>query len=180
MLEFLVDKIFVVFGGKVFQQIVSIPIDTNYAPLLDDIFLYSYDAKFIQSLPPAWKKQLSSQFNFTYRYIDGVLWINYPDFESYLRQMYPAEIEIKDTTETKFSVSYLILLLSIGRDGQLRTSLFDKRDHLIFHITNLIFLSSNIPSSPAYGVFILQLIRCAGACSSIECLILIAARGNKV
>ena len=30
------------------------------------------------------------------------------------------------------------------------------------------FLSSNIPSSPAYGVFISQLIRYARACSSYE------------
>ena len=50
MLEFLVDNIFVVFGGKVFQQIVGIPMGTNCAPLLADIFLYSYKADFIQSL----------------------------------------------------------------------------------------------------------------------------------
>ena len=40
-LEFLVDNIFVVFGGKVSQQIVGIPIGTNFALLLADIFLYS-------------------------------------------------------------------------------------------------------------------------------------------
>ena len=50
MLEFLVDNIFVVFAGKVFQQIVGIPMGTNCAPLLADIFLYSYEAEFIQSL----------------------------------------------------------------------------------------------------------------------------------
>ena len=37
-------------------------------------------------------------------------------------------------------------------------------------------MSSNIPSSPAYGVFISQLIRYARACSSYECFILRAAR----
>ena len=41
MPEFLVDNIFKVFGGKVFQQIVGIPMGTNCAPLLADIFLYS-------------------------------------------------------------------------------------------------------------------------------------------
>ena len=41
---------FVVFAGKVFQQIIGIPMGTNYAPLLADIFLYSYEAEFIQSL----------------------------------------------------------------------------------------------------------------------------------
>ena len=152
MLEFPVDNIFVVFGGKVFQQIVGIPMGTNCAPLLADIFLYSYEAEFIQSLLSTGKKQLASQFNFTYRYINYVLSINNPDFENYLGQMYPAELEIKDTTESNTSASYLDLLLSIESDGQLRTSLYDKRDDFNFHITNYPFLSSNIPSSPAYGI----------------------------
>ena len=73
MLEFLVDNIFVVFGGKVFQQKVGIPMGTNCAPLLADIFLYSYEAEFIQSLLSTGKKKITSQFNFTYRYIDDVL-----------------------------------------------------------------------------------------------------------
>ena len=83
----------------------------------------------------------------------------------------------KDTTESNTSASYLNLLLSIESDSQLRTSLYDKRDDFNFpHITNFPFLSSNIPSSPAYGVFISQLIRYARACSSYECFILRAAR----
>ena len=127
---------------------------------------------FIQSLLLAGRTRLASQFNFTYRYIDDVLSINNPYFENYLCQMYPPEIEIKDTTESNTSASYLDLLLSIGKDGQLYTSLYDKRDEFNFHITNFTFLSSNIPSSPAYGVFISQLIRYTRASSSYECFIL--------
>ena len=149
---------------------------TNCAPLLADIFLYSYEAEFIQSLLSTGKKKLTSQFNFKYRYIDDVLSINNPDFEKYLGQIYPAELENKDTLESNTSASDLDLLLSIESDGQLRTSLYDKRDDFNFHITNFPFLSSNIPSSPAYGVFISQLIRYARACSSYECFILRAAR----
>ena len=95
--------------------------------------------------------------------------------------MYPVELEIKDTTESSTSASYLDLLLSIGRDGQLHTSIYDKRDDFNFHITNFPFLSSNIPTSPAYGVFISQLIRYARACSSYGCFILRATRlSNKL
>ena len=83
---------------------------TNCAPLLADIFLYSYEAEFIESLLSTGKKKLASQFNFTYRYIDDVLSINNPDFANYLGQMYPAELEIKDTTESNTSASYLNLL----------------------------------------------------------------------
>ena len=94
---------------------------------------------------------MASLFNFTYRYIDDVLSINNPEFENNLGQMYPVELEIKDTTESNTSASNLDLLLSIGRDGQLHTSIYDKRDDFNFHITNFPFLSSNIPTSPAYG-----------------------------
>ena len=50
--------------------------------------------------------------------------------------MYPPEFEMKDTTESNISAFYLNLLLSIGSDGQLRTSIYDKRDDFNFHITN--------------------------------------------
>ena len=77
MLEFLVDNIFVVFAGKVFQQIYGIPMGTNCAPLLTEYFCtHAYEAEFIQSLFSADRKRLESQFNFTYRYIDDVLSIN--------------------------------------------------------------------------------------------------------
>ena len=141
----------------------------------------SYEAEFIQSLLSTGRKQLASRFNFTYRYIDDVLSINNPEFENYLCQMYPVELEIKDTTESNTSASYLDLLLSIGRDGQLHTSIYDKCDDFNFHITNFPFLNSNIPTSPAYGVFISQLIRYARACSSYGCFILRATRlSNKL
>ena len=181
MLESLVDNIFVVFAGKVFQQTVSIPMGTNCAPLFADIFPYSYKTGVILSLLSTGKTHLASRFNFTYRYIDDVLSINNPEFKHYLGQMYPAELEIKDTAESTTSASYLDLLLSIWRNDQLHTSIYDKRDDFNFHITNLPFLSSNISSSPAYCVFISQVIRYARACSSYECFILRARRlSNKL
>ena len=73
MLEYLIDNIFVEFGGRIFQQTIGIPMVTNCAPLLADLLLYSYEAEFVQSLLQAGKKHLAQQFNFTYRYIDDVL-----------------------------------------------------------------------------------------------------------
>ncbi|KAK3093303.1 hypothetical protein FSP39_013879 [Pinctada imbricata] len=176
MLNFLIDNIFVVFGGKVFQQIVGIPMGTNCAPLLADIFLYSYEAEFIQSLVSDGKRYLASDFNFTYRYIDDVLSINNPKFADYLSSIYPSELEVKETTETNNSASYLDIMLSYDTDGHMNTSLYDKRDDFNFSITNFPFLSSNIPSSPAYGVFISQLIRYARASTKYTDFVLRARR----
>jgi hypothetical protein len=69
MLEFLIDNIFVMIGGF-WQQTVGIPMGTNCAPFLVDLFLYSYQTDFIKVLV---KKKLTRSFNFTFRYIDDVL-----------------------------------------------------------------------------------------------------------
>jgi hypothetical protein len=47
MLGILIVNIFVVFGKQIFQHSVGIPMGTNCVLLLDDLFSYSYDAKFI-------------------------------------------------------------------------------------------------------------------------------------
>ena len=73
MLEYLIDNNFVEFGGRIFQQTIGIPIGTNCALLLADLFLCSYEAEFVQSLLKVGKKHLAQHFNFTYRYIDDVL-----------------------------------------------------------------------------------------------------------
>ena len=43
MIEFLVDNIYVRYGGQLFRQMVGIPMRTNCAPLLADLFLSSYE-----------------------------------------------------------------------------------------------------------------------------------------
>ena len=50
MIEFLVDNMYVRFGGQLFRQTVGIPMGTNCAPLLADLFLYSYENKFLDKL----------------------------------------------------------------------------------------------------------------------------------
>ena len=59
ILEILVENIFVVFAGKVFQQIVGSPMVTNCAHFLTDIILYSYEAEItrLQALLSADKKK---------------------------------------------------------------------------------------------------------------------------
>ena len=69
----MIDNIFVMFGGRVFQHTVGIPMGTNGAPLLTDLFLYSYEADFIPGLLKKNEKKLTRSFNFTFRYIDDVL-----------------------------------------------------------------------------------------------------------
>jgi len=62
------------------------------------------------------------------------------------------ELEVKDTTDSPNSASYLDLYLEHDINGTLTTKFYDKRDDFNFPIVNYPFLDSNIPSSPAYVV----------------------------
>ena len=57
-------------------------------------------------------------------------------------------------------------MLEFDDSGQLSTKIYDKRDDFNFKIMNFPNMRSNIPASPAYGVYTSQLIRYARASSN--------------
>jgi hypothetical protein len=68
--------------------------------------------------------------------------------------------------ETASFASFLDVYLEFDDSGQLSTKIYDKRDDFNFKIINFQNMCSNIPASPAYGVYISQLIRYARASSN--------------
>ena len=93
-------------------------------------------------------------------------YINNSRFAEFLPLIYPPELEVKETTDTASSTSLLDLYLEFDDSGQLSTKSYDKRDDFNFKIINFPNMCSNIPASPAYGVYISQLIRYARASSN--------------
>ena len=73
MTEFLVGNIYIRFGGQLFRQMVGIPMGTNCAPLLADLFLYSYENEFLDKLIKEGKRKLARRFNLSYRYTDDLI-----------------------------------------------------------------------------------------------------------
>ena len=102
MLEFLIDNIFVSFGGILSQQVIGIPMVTNCVPLLADLFLYSYESEFLQKLVIDKKIHEARAFNLTYRYIDDVLSINNSRFAEFFPLIYPPELEVKRDHRYRF------------------------------------------------------------------------------
>ena len=149
-----------------FQQVVGIPMGTNCVPLLADLFLYSYESEFLQKLVKDKKIHEARACNFTYRYIDDVLSINNSRFAEFLPLIYPPELEVKETTDTASSASFLDLYLEFDDSGQISTKIYDKRDDFNFKIINFPNMCSNIPASPAYGAYISLLIRYARVSSN--------------
>ena len=155
MLEFLIDNIFVIFGGRIFQQTVGIPMGTNWGTRHTGASKTN-------------EKKLARSFNFTFRYIDDVLSLNNYTFGDFVDRIYPIELEIKDTTDTDRSALYLDIHLEIDSEGRLVTILYDKRDDFNFPIVNFPFIFSNIAAAPVNGVYVFQLIRYSRACGSYQ------------
>ena len=94
-LHYLLDKIFIRFGLKLYRQIVSIPIGTNCAPLVADLFLFCYERDFMLSLSDNNQTDFIAAFNSTSRYLDDLLNIDNPYFEQMVGQIYPTELQLK-------------------------------------------------------------------------------------
>ena len=82
MIEFLLDNLYVRFGGQLFRQMVGIPMETNCAPLLVDSFLYSYENEFLDKLIKEGKRKLAAKFNLSYHYLDDLISLIIKDLRS--------------------------------------------------------------------------------------------------
>ena len=80
--------------------------------------------------------------------------------------IFPKELTISETTESTSIASYLDLLFIRDKSNNITTKLYDKRDAFCFHIVDFPFMSSNIPSTPAYGAYASQHIRYGRCCSN--------------
>ena len=78
--------------------------------------------------------------------------------------IYPSQLTVEKANKSDHLANYLDLTFITDSGGKLSTRLYEKCDDFDFHIVNFQFLFSNIPSSPSYGVYILQLIRYALYC----------------
>ena len=145
---------------------VGIPIGTNLAPLLADLFLCSHENEFLDKTIMEGKRKLVRKFNVSYRYIDDLISFNNTRFKEFISDIYPKELTISETTESTSIASYLVLLFIRDKSSNITNKLYDKRDAFGFHIVNFPFMSSNIPSVSAYGVYASQLIRYTRCCSN--------------
>ena len=135
---------------------------TNCAPLLADLFLYSYESEFLDNMIRGGHRKLARSFNLCYRYIDDLTVFNNKKFEDYVKKIYPShQLSVEKANTSDDPANYLDLTFIIESNNRLYTKLYGKRDDFDFHIVNFLFLLSNIPSSPSYCVYISQLIRYA-------------------
>jgi len=111
---------------QIVQQIIGIPMRANCAPFLVDLLFYSYESEYIHKrfkdkIITDWE---AKAFNSACRHTN---------VESIKIQQ---EREVKETTETTLSASFLDIYFKFDTDCLLSTRLYDKRGDFSFLIIN--------------------------------------------
>ena len=170
-LIFLLDSIYIRFVTKLYRQIFGIPMGTNCAPLVADLFLFCYERDFMMSLSADKDAEIIEAFNSTSRYLDDLLKIDNTYFDGTFKQIYPSELQLNKANSSDTEAPFLDLHLTIS-DGFVSSKIYDKRDDFDIDIVNFPFLDGDIPRATYYGVYISHLIRFARVSSLVADLTL--------
>ena len=112
----MLDNIFIRFGTKLYRQVGEIPMGTNYAPLIANLFLFCYERDFMMSLSDDKQADVIDAFNSTSRYLDDILNINNVYFDNMVGQIYPSVLKLNKANTSDSEAAFLDLHLSISND----------------------------------------------------------------
>ena len=135
MLTFLLDNIFIRFGTELYIQIVGIPMGTNCASLVAELFPFCYERDFMMSLSDDKQADVIEAFNTTSRYLEDILNTNNVYFDNMVGQIYPLELHLNKANTSDTKATFLDFHLSISND-----IVSTKIDDFDFEIINFPFL----------------------------------------
>ena len=111
-----------------FRQIIGIPMGTNCAPLLANIFLHMFEKMFITDILMV-NTDIASYSKFIFRFQDDL--IVFEDngvFDNVSADIYPPEMIIQNTNLSRNDVNYLDLNIKVCNEtGKYVYKSYDKR-----------------------------------------------------
>jgi hypothetical protein len=133
-LSYLIRNTYLQFGDKVLHQTIGIPMGTNCAVFLANLYLFSFELDFITSLINTNQITLLNSFALTKRYIDDIITCNNPYFEKHrylaphLIGIYPEATLKLNLEQSALPIHFLdIQILYNPHKHNYYTTLWDKR-----------------------------------------------------
>ena len=190
----LLNNIYMNNAGTVRRQKLGIPMGTNCAPILANLYLYSYEVEFLDGLELINELEIARRFHASFRYIDDALSVDNEYWTTFAAKcyedggIYPRALVLNDTTLTPEAdaVNYVGMeirnrppepftytqrkqheeKIELGNKlDRVYMNVFDKRKEFPFSVRRYPDMSSLIPESVPYGVFIGQLHRYYKICT---------------
>ena len=164
-ITYLIDNIYICVNNNVFRQVIGIPMGTDCAPFLANLYLYALEYSFLENLTNT-NINLARQFSNSYRYIDDLLTFNnYTLMDKYKHKIYPKELILNKENKKDDECNFLDINININNITQtITTKLYDKRNDFNFTVNNFPIMSSNILFDRTHGIIISQLLRYSKVC----------------
>ena len=89
--EYLIYNIYIKVGNNVYRQTIGIPMETNCAPLLANLFQFHYEYSYMKNLMCD-NLCMAKRFSDTVRYIDDLLTLNNGNFSEEITNIYPPDL----------------------------------------------------------------------------------------
>ena len=126
LIELVIDNSFFRFGNKVFRQKIGIPMGVDPAPQMANLYLYNYEAAFMEKLT----KQdygKAKKFNNTSRFIDDLGTLNNDGIlVTEKAKIYPVDLVLNVENQDYNHATFLDIEVNVEGD-QFKTKTYDKR-----------------------------------------------------
>ena len=167
----LVDNTYVKFAGRLWHQIVGIPMGTNCAGFLANLYCFTYELDYLVRVVDDNNFEMARELLRTKRYIDDLVTLdcNLLPRHLYLPDgIYPREILSLVAAAQGETVPYMDLLIRQNRRRGLITSIYDKRLEAKYANINVIRYpdtQSVMATKAKYGIVTSQLYRFLRRCT---------------
>jgi hypothetical protein len=151
-------------GNTVLRQQIGIPMGTNAAPQLADLFLLGHELRYIKScLANDYSKAMNLRYVF--RYLDDITVINDKGmFIDEYKNIYSESLDLSHVNQSSAEADVLDINIKIV-NKRFETTVFDKRRSFNFPVNQLPAIDSNISVELIYNIVYSQLVRIARICS---------------
>ena len=158
VLVYLLDTIFIRFETKLYRQTIGIPMGTTCAPLVADLFLFSYERDFMKSRSRENQAGIIEAFNSNSRYLDDLLNIDDIYFDQMVDRIYSTELQqIKPILPIPRHLLkiwiYVYLMVQFPPKFVLHVEYWYNEGGFDFGIVNFPFLDGDAPEHTPFGVY---------------------------
>ena len=139
---------------------------SNPVPFFPNLFLFFYDSIWLKSIKNT-NYEVVRKFGNVFRFINDLIAINDTnEFENDYNEIYPSGLILKKENTSHTETTFLDLHLCIN-EGQIQTSLYDKRNFYNFNFVRFPYKSSTIPSKVFFATISYETLRICRATSSM-------------
>lgn len=167
-IDYLIDNVYITVGEHIFRQTVGIPMGTDCAPFLANLYLYALEFNYLNDLMKH-DIHTARKLSKSHRYIDDLLIFNSDGImNEHKTKIYPKELILNNENEHEKHCTFLDINITVNRNKTITTNVYDKRDDFNFTINNFPNVSGNIHAARSHGIIISQLIRYSKICMNLD------------